>query len=421
MLNNAFIIRQLARQLDAEPDPSSTMSAPMRERLHSEPVMVPGLPTTGQYSLAGYLAAFVDPLKAFIEREAEHLAPMAVIRQLRRSPSPSPPSSVEGDATPHPSPSPEPSDPKEEEESEQPRRRTRSISSVFSSISLPSPRLSLRRLSGLPQAGSERKIEPYEVFAAVERKDITFLMEVRDRAFHLLVHRHGGDTPLLHAMRCGPGHQDVAIVILGAFSRFINHLSDEDFVRPGTKILLRALRVNLRAAIDMGLHTRQVDLVASFLQTLVMSEGERWVSMQAASVAAAMRRETEDKPVKTAENAVRGFATKELGKANTIMTCEDYIANATGDLLMMGAWHAAVEAGVEGELIPTWYFARDDRVYRAFAERLKEHKKELEQRCSKRLKWQLRLLDFAMAQRASTWHQKVGMVEQELDHGEGVN
>ena len=75
-----------------------------------------------------------------------------------------------------------------------------------------------------------------------------FLMEVRDKAFHLLVKRHGGVTPLVHAMRCGKSHQDVTIVILGAFSRYINHLSDEDFDRPATKVLLRELRMKLRAS-----------------------------------------------------------------------------------------------------------------------------------------------------------------------------
>ena len=28
-------------------------------------------------------------------------------------------------------------------------------------------------------------IKPYEVFAAIERKDIVYLMEIRDRAFHV--------------------------------------------------------------------------------------------------------------------------------------------------------------------------------------------------------------------------------------------
>ncbi|KAH9938658.1 uncharacterized protein B0H18DRAFT_1112788 [Fomitopsis serialis] len=373
MLNNAHIVRQLARQLqDAEPDPSSSMSALMRGRLHPEPCMLARLPTT-------------DSLKAFIEREAEYLAPKAVIKQLRRSPSPSPPNSDQED---HDEP---------EEEPVKPRSRAKSLTSMISSLSLPSRKLSvnLKRFSA-PQTSIEKPIEPHEVFSAIERKDIAFLMEVRDKAFHLL--SRGTATPLPSCTPCAA----------------------ERLQPPGTRKLLRTLRLNLRAAIDMGLQTQQSDLIASFLQTLVMSEGERWVSQQAASVAAALRIETEDKPVKSAEDAVRGFATKQLGKASMIVTYEDYVANATGDLLLMGAWHGVVEAGVEGELIPTWYFARDERVYRAFVERLDQHQQEIKKHCGKRLRWQLRVLRQVMEGRATSWHQKVVILAEEFDNGEGV-
>lgn len=86
-------------------------------------------------------------------------------------------------------------------------------------------------------------------------------MEVRDRAFHvwilsiipfpglflllllqLLVRKHGDATPLLHAMRIGKTHQDVAIVLLGAFSRYVNNLQDDEISLPRTKMLLKALR-----------------------------------------------------------------------------------------------------------------------------------------------------------------------------------
>jgi len=44
----------------------------------------------------------------------------------------------------------------------------------------------------------------------------------------LLLRKCGDVTPLLHAMRIGKSHNDVAIILLGAFSRYINHLTDED-------------------------------------------------------------------------------------------------------------------------------------------------------------------------------------------------
>jgi hypothetical protein len=43
-------------------------------------------------------------------------------------------------------------------------------------------------------------------------------------------------------MRIGQSHRDVAIILLGAFSRYINHLQDEDIPKPQTKTILRALR-----------------------------------------------------------------------------------------------------------------------------------------------------------------------------------
>ncbi|KZT74442.1 hypothetical protein DAEQUDRAFT_734747 [Daedalea quercina L-15889] len=395
------------------------LAAPMKERLHADPCMIARLPTS-----------------AFIKREAETLAPQAVLKELSRSrtPSPSPPSSVEESTTPRSSPGPS-TEPEATEEPEQPRSRAKSFTSVLSSLSLPSPIASLRRRSYTPQSNTQRPTEPYEVFAAIERKDVMFLMEVRDKAFPLLVRRHGGTTPLVHAMRCGKSHQDVSIVILGAFSRYINHLSDEDYDLPATKTLLKELRLNLRAAIDMGLQLQQSDLIASFLQTLVMSEGERWVREETASIAAALRLGAQGKPVKTAEDAVRGFATKELGKAGTIWSYEDYVANATGDLVMMGAWQSAVDAGVPAEHIPvrlqillrsvicilmTWYFARDDRVYSALMERLDQYPKEISQRCPRRLRWQFRVLRKVMEGRSTSYPQKVVLLTEEFDHSDRI-
>jgi len=121
--------------------------------------------------------------------------------------------------------------------------------------------------------------------------------------------------------------------------------------KPSTQLLLKALRVNLKLAIDNGVSSGP-DLIASFFQTLVMSEGERWVWKTVESVTLALRSmPSEGQPVTSAETAVRSFATRELGKADLIATLEDYIANATADLLMLAAWSAA-SSSVGGEPIP---------------------------------------------------------------------
>ena len=43
-------------------------------------------------------------------------------------------------------------------------------------------------------------------------------------------------------MRIGKSHHDVAITLLGAFSRYINHLEEQDFVKQETRSLLVSLR-----------------------------------------------------------------------------------------------------------------------------------------------------------------------------------
>lgn len=244
-------------------------------------------------------------------------------------------------------------------------------------------------------------------------------MEVRDKAFHLLLRKNGDATPLLHCIRIGKSHQDVAIILLGAFSRYVNNLQDDEINLPRTKMLLKALRVNLRLAIDLGLQTSQSDLIASFLQTLIMSEGDQWVFAQVGNVATSLRAGTAGKPVRTAEDAVRGFATRELGKSKLIAAFEDYVANATADLVMMGAWSCALEH-IKSEPIPPWYFARDDRVYKAFCDRLDEHKGEIERRLGRRLRWQLRVLRAVMEGRSTNYSSKVRLLAEEFDQGEGV-
>lgn len=79
---------------------------------------------------------------------------------------------------------------------------------------------------------------------------------------------------------------------------------------------------NLKLAIDYGVVASQSDLIASFLQTLIMSEGDKWVRGQASSVALALKSKG-GRPVEVAQTAVKRFATKQLGKAEMIASLED--------------------------------------------------------------------------------------------------
>ena len=64
----------------------------------------------------------------------------------------------------------------------------------------------------------------------------------------MLLRKNGDVTPLLHAMRIG--NQDVAVTLLGAFSRYINQLQDDEIALPRTKTRLKALRESIRFFLD---------------------------------------------------------------------------------------------------------------------------------------------------------------------------
>ncbi|KAH0840025.1 hypothetical protein J3R83DRAFT_988 [Lanmaoa asiatica] len=398
MVNNAPIILSLAEQLTSEPPSPKPLP---RHRLGSELCLPVRLPSTGSYDcLSAYIIA--DVSQAFLQREATQAAPKAILRQLRRSP------------TPPSSPPPQPAS--EEPEDSSPRNSISPSASPTSPTTPSSWSISIPKFSS-PKTWKEP--QPFEVFRAIEDKDIMFLMEIRDRAFPLLLRKTGDATPLLHAMRIGQSHRDVAIALLGAFSRWINHLDDNEVQLPKTRVILKALRTNLKLAIDYGLHKSQSDLIASFLQTLVMSEGDKWVRAQVSTVSLALRSGTVGKPVRTASAAVRKFATKELSKADAIATLEDYVANATADLLLLSAWSMALES-IEGEQIPFYYFARDDRVFRAFADRIDTHRNAIHRHLSRRLRWQLRVLRQVLEGRNTTYSAKIELLVGELDQGEGV-
>ncbi|KAG7097055.1 hypothetical protein E1B28_004445 [Marasmius oreades] len=387
--NHGPVLEELIDRLDSalrSPSPSKRQSLP------PDPCLLDRLPST-----------------SFIQREAEDSISKAELKQLRRTPTP-------------PSPQAEDHEDAEEQEvmdTDLSKRRGSDVSTT-SSASTRSPKQPLSKHEEDQKAiGSWKDPQPFEVLRAVEQKNIVYLMEIRDKAFHLLLRKWGDATPLLHAMRIGTSHREVAIVLLGAFSRYINHLDESDLRKPKTKTLLKALRTNLKLAIDYGLSSSQSDLTASFMQTLIMSEGDKWVSDQTLNVSLALRAGTSGEPVRIAETSVRRYATKELGKAELIATLEDYVANATVDLLMMAAWSIALHS-ITGEPIPISYFARDDRVYKAFVERLDKDESAIRHKCTRRLRWQFRVLRAVLEGRNITYRRRVELLAGELDSGGGV-
>ncbi|KAI0829413.1 hypothetical protein BC628DRAFT_1360422 [Trametes gibbosa] len=390
MFNNApLVVHVASKELADDLDPPSSPSGPPRERPPSDLCMPARLPTSG-----------------FLQREAERVAPRAVeaeLERIRKALEISPPQDEAGQNS-------QPSSP-----AVSPKSKRKSFLEV-----LPAAFQAAKMLRVTSQSSGNqtwKPPEPYEIMRAIERRDIMFLMEVRDRSFQSLVQKSGDATPLIHAMRIE--HTDMAIILLGAFSRYINNLQDDDFQKEETKKMLKILRMNLKVAIDYGLQKQQKDLMASFLQTLIMSEGDSWIAMQTADIAIALKQGTAGKPVQTAAGAVRSFATKSLGQADFIASLEDYVANATADLVMMAAWSSVLQV-IQGEPLPTYYFARDDRVYRALIERLGRHKEDINRKLGRRLRWQLKVLQTQLEGRTRTYRSKVESLAKVLDEGEGV-
>jgi len=221
---------------------------------------------------------------------------------------------------------------------------------------------------------------------------------------------------LIHAIRCGK--KDSAIVLLGAFSRWINYLDDTDLKKPETQKYLRSLRAGLYYAINEGLARSQSDLIASFMQTLIMSEGNRWIHAHVSEVGIALNAGAEGKAPQVADTSVRKFATRELGKAGMIASFEDYVANAAIDLVLMAAWRN-VQHYVDGaDPIPIYYFARDDRVYKDFVDKVDKHRSWIQKKCPRRLKRQVKVLEERLEMRTVNLRRKLELLAVDLEKAE---
>lgn len=101
-----------------------------------------------------------------------------------------------------------------------------------------------------PTKGFAHPPQAYELYQAIDKHDIEFIMRVRDHAFNLLLQKNAGEFPIVYAGRIGPSHRDIVILLIGALSRYVNHLEDEDFEKKETKGTLKALSRSLQTPLS---------------------------------------------------------------------------------------------------------------------------------------------------------------------------
>nr|ODN90075.1 hypothetical protein L203_01995 [Cryptococcus depauperatus CBS 7841] len=217
-----------------------------------------------------------------------------------------------------------------------------------------------------------RPPQAYELYRAIDRKDIDFIMRVRDHSFKLLTQKNGTDFPIVYAARLGTGWRDVVVLLVGALSRYVNHLEQEDFEQTETKGILKALRRSslfLKLAIDHSLHSTSPQLLSSYLQVLIMSEGDSFLHKATYDLSLQLR-DPAGRPVFAAKEMVRRFCTRELrGVKGGVGEVEDYVANAALDLVIMAVWSlAAGQVNLDPLPASTHTFARDLQTWRAFQE-----------------------------------------------------
>ncbi|KAJ9476710.1 hypothetical protein PHBOTO_000394 [Pseudozyma hubeiensis] len=291
-----------------------------------------------------------------------------------------------------------------------------------------------------------RAYETHDLLKAIDKKDVETILAIRNANFDLLLDlSHGGgpagknspaalqaggstNTPLGYAISLGKGWESVSIVLVGALSKFVNQLPDDEDeyenapsaatsiggavvkvkkpkklqLDPRTMARLRKIRVNLKLAIDHSIFQDQTSLLASYLQVLVMSEGSPFLHSAIEDVghclaqrySAAGNLDGGADPVARSRSQVMQFVTDSLRhKSDKVAAVKDYVANAQSDLLLMSLWSLvkltrsqfeAVQQGLggsgkvgdEAELrdlcnpLPSFFFARDDRVSSNFVARV---------------------------------------------------
>jgi len=264
----------------------------------------------------------------------------------------------------------------------------------------------------------KRDIQFWELLRAIERKDFTTIFAVRDHNFPMLLRKEGGVTPLIHSMRLGKSHGDITILLTGALSRWVNSLPSDTPPDKATQATLRGLQSNLKLAVNYSLASSQTELLSSYLQVIVMSEGDKWIRETSQAVGLALRSGPSAKPVATALQAIRSFATAELrnlSRIDAIASLDDFIGNATNDLICMGLWGVITDT-LPGEALPLYAFARDDRIFKMFADRIHQVANTTAyRRLSKQLRLQVATVIAILETRAIGHREKAARLGEKLD------
>lgn len=95
----------------------------------------------------------------------------------------------------------------------------------------------------------------------------------------------------------------------------------------------------------------------------------------------------------------RGKCNRRLAAHGSLVLCLGYLGRGRSDTRESHLDDIVTHA----QDAQTYYFARDDRVYKAFVDRIDKHKHAIERTCARRLKWQLRVLRTVMEGRTTNY------------------
>ncbi|GAA5893500.1 uncharacterized protein JCM6883_003539 [Sporobolomyces salmoneus] len=264
--------------------------------------------------------------------------------------------------------------------------------------------------------GGGGNYESWQVLKSIEKKDVMALMDIKTSQFDLLL--TGTPLPIVYAMRLGKTHQDIAILLIGAMSRKVNDVTDDELemMNPQTKATLRALRASLKIAINASLASSDTSLIASFLQVVIMSEGSRWLLSSSQTLSLAFRTGPSAHPIETAEKSMLSWVSRELKEAQ-VSAVGDYTANGIWDLCLLGLWSVVTDQlGSKVEPLPLYFFGRDDRMLKAVEERIAVLKaKGNWTKLTKPIRTQLDIAIEILGQRQVNGRERVEKLKEALD------